>query len=82
MKELLVSKQDFGEYMTYQVKVTIFPLDKKEILNLLDQKGIKYNDFFKLYIGYAKYKSITRSSKVNVEIIKLYDLALKNHQIF
>lgn len=63
--------------MTYQVNVKIFPLDKKEILNFLDQKEIKYNEFFKLYIGHEKYMSITSPSEVNVEIVSLSELGLK-----
>lgn len=63
--------------MAYQVRVKIFPIDKKEILNYLDKKGIKYNEFFILYINHHKYRSVTSPSEVNFEIVNLSELGLK-----
>lgn len=68
--------------MTYQVNVKIFPLDKNEILNYLDKKGIKYNELFKLYIDHDKYMSITSPSEVSVEIVNLSELGLKKPSNF
>lgn len=62
--------------MSYIVKLNMFPLAKDEILDYLDKENIKYNEFFKQYLSHEKYKSVTESKTINIEILKLSELGL------
>ena len=68
--------------MSYEVKLKTFPIDKNEILSYLDEKKIMYNDYFKLYLGHDKYKSVTSPCVINVVIVNLLELGLKQPSNF
>lgn len=68
--------------MSYKVRVHLFPIEKKDILKYLDDREIKYNDYFKQYLNHDKYKSVTEDKDIEVVILKIEELGLTRPSSF
>lgn len=68
--------------MSYKVRVHLFPIEKKDILKYLDDREIKYNDYFKQYLNHDKYKSVTEDKDIEVIILKIEELGLTRPSSF